>query len=77
MHERHVDFSFHHVREAAVAKIIACNFINGKINPANILSKHWYHYSAWPTLKLLLLWKGDTMQCMYNNALEFEEQNWN
>ena len=45
-HKRHVDLSFYRVMEAVSAKIIACHFINGNINPAGILSKHWAHHSA-------------------------------
>ena len=75
-HKRHAALSFHRVREAIADKIIACHLINGKINPVDVLSKHWAHYSVWPTLKSLLFWKGDTMECLDNNALEFEEQSW-
>jgi hypothetical protein len=73
IHKRHVALSFHRVREAIAAKIISYQFINGKINPADILSKHWAHHNMWPTLKPLLFWKGDTMECLDNNTLEFEE----
>ena len=73
IHKRHVALSFHRVREAIAAKIISYQFINGKINPADILSKHWAHHNVWPTLKPLLFWKGDTMECLDNNTLEFEE----
>ena len=44
-----------------------------KINPAEILSKHRAHQCVWPALKPLLFWKGDTMECLENNALESEE----
>ena len=55
IHKRHVALSFHRVREAIVAKIIYYQFISGKINPAEILSKHWTHHCVWYTLKPLLL----------------------
>ena len=76
IHKRHVALSFYRIREAIAAKIISYQFINGKINPTDILSKHWDHHCAWPTLKPLLFWKGDTMECLDNNTLEFEEQSW-
>ena len=57
IYKRYVALSVHRVREAKSAKIIACHFINGKINPADVLSKNWAHHSVWATLKHLLFWK--------------------
>ena len=39
---------FHHVR--------------GKLNPADILSKHWDYTSIWTVLKPLMFWQGDTKE---------------
>jgi hypothetical protein len=39
---------FHHVR--------------GKLNPADILSKHWDYTSIWNVLKPLMFWQGDTKE---------------
>jgi hypothetical protein len=39
---------FHHVR--------------GKLNPANILSKHWDYTSIWKVLKPLMFWQGNTKE---------------
>ena len=44
IHKRHVALSFRRVREAIAAKIISYQFIGGKINPADILSKHWANH---------------------------------
>ena len=63
IHKRHVALSFHRVREAIAAKIVSYYFIKGTLNPADILSKHWGHTKIWPTLKPLLFWQGDTMDC--------------
>ena len=73
IHERHVALSFHRAREAIAAKIISYHLINVRINPINILIKHWDHRYVWPTSKPLLFWNGDTMQCLDNNAVEFED----
>ena len=73
MHKKYVALSFHRVREDIAAKIITYHFVNVKINPADVLSKNWAHYSVWETLKPLLFWKGCTMECFDNNTLEFEE----
>ena len=61
LHKRHTALSFHRVREAIASKIIAFHHINGSINPADILSKHWGYQQVWPMLQPLLFWQGDTM----------------
>jgi hypothetical protein len=60
LHKRHNALSFHRVREAIAAKIIAFFHIDGKRNPADILSKHWGYSAVWPFLQPLMFWKGDT-----------------
>jgi hypothetical protein len=49
--KRHNALSYHRVREAIAAKIIDFLHIDGKTNPANVLSKHCGHVDAWPHLK--------------------------
>ena len=61
LHKRHMALSFHHVREAIVARIIAFYHIAGEINPADILSKHWGYRQVWPLLKAVMFWQGDTI----------------
>ena len=39
--KRHVALSFNRVREAIAAKIRSYQFMSGKINPADVLSKNW------------------------------------
>ena len=34
--------------------------MDGQFNPANVLSKHFGFVEAWPTLRQLLVWRGDT-----------------
>jgi hypothetical protein len=63
LHKRHVMLSFHRVREAIVFKLMTFNFIPGDNNPADILSKAWGYTQVWPTLKPVLFWEGDTMDC--------------
>ena len=64
IHKRHVALSFHRVREAIVAKIVGYHFINGNINPADVLSKHWGHSQVWPILQPLLFWQGDAAKLL-------------
>ena len=63
LHKRHVMLSFHRVREAMAAKLMTFNFIPGDNNPADILGKAWGYTQVWPTLKPVLFWEGDTMDC--------------
>ena len=61
LHKRHTILSFHRVREAIASGMINFTFINGSINPADILSIHWGYSQVWPQLKPLLYWYGDTL----------------
>ena len=63
LHKRQVMLSFHRVREAIAAKLMTFNFISGDNNPSDILSKAWGYTQVWPTLKPVLFWEGDTMDC--------------
>ena len=60
LHKRHTMLSFHRVRETIAAGLVNFQFISGKINPADILSKHWGYSQVWTRLKTLLFWHGDT-----------------
>jgi len=61
LHKCHTALSFHRVREAIAARIIAFYHIAGEINPADILSKHWGYRQVWPLLKAVMFWQGDTI----------------
>jgi hypothetical protein len=50
----------HRVREAVAAGFVNLFHVEGKKNPADILSKHWDLPSVWDVLKPLLFWSGDT-----------------
>jgi len=60
LHKQHNALSFHQAREAIAAAIIGFYHIDGKNNPANILSKHWGYRQIWKLLQTLLFWRGDT-----------------
>ena len=61
LHKRHTALSFHRVREAVAAKIVAFHYLPGSSNPADIMSKHWGYSTIWPMLQCLLFWQGDTI----------------
>jgi len=60
LHKRHNMLSFHRVREAIASGMVIFQFINGDINPADILSKHWGYAQVRDRLRALLFWDGDT-----------------
>ena len=64
LHRRHTMLSYHRVREAMAAKILKMHYIEGKWNPADILSKHWGYQQVWPQLQPLLFHKGDTAELL-------------
>ena len=60
LQKRHNALSYHRVREALAAGIILFFHVRGKLNPADILSKHWSYANVWPLMKPILFWQGDT-----------------
>ena len=58
--KRHHALAYHFVREAIAAKIISFHHMPGKINPADILTKHWAYSAVWTNLRSMLFWQGDT-----------------
>ena len=60
--KRHQALAYHRTREAIAAKIIGFFHIRSEQNPADILSKHWGYQTAWPLLKPLLFWMGETSE---------------
>ena len=59
--KRHNALSYHRVREAIVARILRFFKIDGKDNPADILSKHCGHPQMWPHVQPLLFWMGSPL----------------
>ena len=58
--KRHHLASYHRVREAIAAKYISFHWKDGKIYPADILSKHWEFATVLTMLKPILFWRGET-----------------
>ena len=61
LHKQHNALSFHCVREAIASDMLVFTHINGDINPADILSKHWGYSQIWTMLQPLMFWQGDTL----------------
>jgi hypothetical protein len=68
LHKRHTALSYHRVREAVAAKLIAFYHIEGSINPADILSKHWGYQQIWHLLRPLMFFMGDTAHAIISDA---------
>ena len=58
--KRNSALAYHRVREAIAAGFLKFYYMKGSTNPSDVLSKHWGHADAWPLLKPLLFWRGDT-----------------
>jgi hypothetical protein len=52
--------AYHRVREMIAAKVLSYYLIDGKDNPAFVVSKHWGYQHLWQLLKPLLLQSGNT-----------------
>ena len=62
LHKCHNALSFNHVHEAIASNYVSFTFLNGKYNPADVLSKNWGYQQVWMMLKLILFFCGDTAQ---------------
>jgi hypothetical protein len=58
--KRHNALSYHRVRKAIAAGMINFYWIDGKSNPADIVSKHWAYPQVWHMLQPILFFSGDT-----------------
>ena len=58
--KRHNALGYHRVREMIAAKVLGYYWIDGKSNPADVVSKHWSYAQVWHLLKPLLFYSGNT-----------------
>ena len=58
LNKRHNALAYHRVREMIAAKILGYYWIDGKLNPADIVRKHWSYPQIWHLLKPLLFYSG-------------------
>jgi hypothetical protein len=58
--KQHNALSYHRVREAIAAKVVNYYWVDGKNNPADIVSKHWAYPQIWHMLQPILFYSGDT-----------------
>jgi hypothetical protein len=75
LHKQHTLLLYHSVCEAIATKMIVFIHIDGRINPADILSKHWGNCQVWGSLQPLLFWSGDTIDTIIRKrGVNFEEK---
>jgi hypothetical protein len=75
LQKQHTLLLNHRVCEAIAAKMTVFIHIDGHINPADILSKHWGSHQVWGSLQLLLFWSGDTIDmAIEKHGVVFEEE---
>jgi hypothetical protein len=75
LHKRHTLLLNHRVCEVITAKMIVFIHIDGHINPADMLSKHWGNRQVWGSLQPLLFWSGDTIDTVIEkHVVVFEEE---
>ncbi len=60
LHKHHNALSYHRVREAITAHILGFFAVPGIHNYGDLLSKHNGYSQAWPLLRPLMFWRGDT-----------------
>jgi hypothetical protein len=60
LNKRHNALAYHRVREMIAAKVLGYYWIDGKHNPADIVSKHWSYPQIWHLLKPILFYSGNT-----------------
>jgi hypothetical protein len=69
LNKRHNALAYHRVCGLIAAKILGYYWIDGKANPADIVSKHWGYQQIWHLLQAVLFYSGNT------NDLVSSEQN--
>jgi hypothetical protein len=51
--------------------VLGYYWIDGKANPADIVSKHWGYPQVWHLLKPILFYSGDTADLIHRKDIEF------
>jgi hypothetical protein len=71
LNKRHNALAYHRVREMIAGKVLGYYWIDGKENPADIVSKHWSYPQVWHLLKPILFYSGNTGNLIQRNDIEF------
>jgi hypothetical protein len=71
LNKRHNALAYHRVREMIAANVLGYYWIDGKANPADIVSKQWGYPQVWHLLKPILFYSGDTADLIHRKDIEF------
>jgi hypothetical protein len=71
LNKRHNALAHHRVREMIAANVLGYYWIDGKANPADIVSKHWGYPKVWHLLKPFLFYSGETADLIHRKDIEF------
>jgi hypothetical protein len=77
LNNRHNALSYHKVREMIATKMLGYYWIDGKEDPADVVSKHWGHQQIWQLLKPLLFFSRDTESILDDGEKDIKEVNKN
>ena len=64
----HLALAYHYTRKAVASSAINYQFIPGKINPADVLSKHWGYQQVWQLLQPIMFWQGNPLDLLLNDS---------
>jgi hypothetical protein len=70
LNKRHNALAYHRVCEMIAAKVLGYYWIDGKNNPADIVSKHWSYPKVWHLLKPILFSSGDTGKLISSDSID-------
>ena len=71
--KRHNALAYHRVREAIAAKVLGYYWIDGKCNPADIVSKHWGYQQVYKLLQPILFSSYGAKNVLENHGKIREE----
>jgi hypothetical protein len=74
LNKRHNALAYHRVCEMIAAKILGYYWVDGKKNPADIVSKHWSYPQVWHLLKPILFYSGDTNDLIASTDIEDDSE---
>ena len=60
--------------ELIAAKVLGYYWIDGRENPADVVSKHWSYPQVWHLLKPILFYSGDTGNLIHRKDIEFNPE---
>jgi hypothetical protein len=70
LNKRHNALAYHRAHEMIAAKILGYYWIDGKPNPADIVSKHWGYQQIWHLIQSVLFYSSNTNDLVISDQKE-------